>query len=226
MNSLIPLRRMIIQQKPARVDYRFGSETNSLFYDRSGFAGNHDDVVHKLREILASDSVKVSSGINCAPVTEQRTFAPQAVADALRGFSFSAELRAALLSFAMRMPPLIVRLYPMQRYAFADHPTYINMHRSYQQNGSLKIQDFISQADHEFDEASRLRVMIATYLLGLIAPLKVESTTERRMSRPAPERSNSTRSEAGRTETPSREVVNRNSRVSILSRIIDRIRGL
>jgi len=211
MNSLVYLRRMIVSQKPARVDYTVGSTTKSIYYERSGFEGTHDEVSRKLREIFESRSVEVITSSDFNPMSNKRVFAPQAIASALAGYTFNAEMRASLLSFAMRLPPLIVRLYPMQRYAFQDNSTYMKMHMMYQHNGSLRMQSFISQAENTRDEMIRLRVLMATYILGLIAPL------------------NST---GGNSHTATREMRahnpdgRRGKKVSILSRIISRIRGL
>jgi len=210
MNSLVYLRRMIINQKPARVDYRSGSKTGSIHYERSGFEGGYDEVVTKLREIFEADEVNVVTEGHFTPLSSKRVFAPQAISAALAGYTFSADMRATLLSFTMRLPPLIVRLYPMQRYAFQDNSAYMKMHMQYQQNGMLRMQNYISQSENSRDEMIRLRVMMATYILGLIAPLNSGSsqgnvkTQQGSSSAPAPGR----------------------KKVSILSRIINRIRGL
>lgn len=210
MNSLVYLRRMIVSQKPARVDYTVGSTTKSIYYERAGFEGTHDEVSRKLREIFESRSVEVITSSDFNPMSNKRVFAPQAIASALAGYTFNAEMRASLLSFAMRLPPLIVRLYPMQRYAFQDNSTYMKMHMLYQHNGSLRMQGFISQAENTRDEMVRLRVLMATYILGLIAPLN----------------------SGGNSHTATREMrahnpdARRGKKVSILSRIINRIRGL
>ena len=143
MNSLVYIRRMIVSKKPARVDYTVGNTTKSIYYERSGFEGTHDEVVTKLREIFESKSVEVISSTDFNPMSSKRVFAPQAISSALSGYTFNAEMRATLLSFAMRLPPLIVRLYPMQRYAFQDNSTYMKMHMLYQQNGSLRMQNFV-----------------------------------------------------------------------------------
>jgi len=207
MNSLVYLRRMIVSQKPARVDYTVGNTTKSIYYERAGFEGTHDEVVTKLREIFESKSVEVISISDFNPMTSKRVFAPQAISSALSGYSFNAEMRATLLSFAMRLPPLIVRLYPMQRYAFQDNSTYMKMHMLYQQNGSLRMQNFVSQAENTRDEIIRLRVLMATYILGLIAPLSNPTATQR-------------------VKQPQNTGARRNKKVSMLSRIINRIRGL
>lgn len=221
MKSLVLLRRMIINQKPARVDYRIGATKKSIYYDRAGFEGNGETVVTKLREIFEAESVQIASGPDLPPsLTEDRVFAPKAISAALANYQFSAEVRALLLSFAMRMPPLIVRLYPMQRYAFQDYGSYVQMHKSYQRNGSLKMQNFLSQAEGGHEEAVRLRVMMATYLLGLIAPLKSDTSTAQASSTDDSRRPDRAQPAANRS------MVSRSSRVSVLSRIINRIRGL
>lgn len=212
MNSLVYLRRMIVNQKPARVDYTVGSTTKSIYYERSGFEGSHDEVITKLREIFESDSVEVITSTDFNPMSNKRIFAPQAISSALAGYTFSADMRAALLSFAMRLPPLIVRLYPMQRYAFQDNSTYMKMHMMYQQNGSLRMQGFVSQAENTRDEIIRLRVLMATYILGLIAPLNAGGAA-----------SSHTATQQMAAHNPDRR---RNKKVSMLSRIINRIRGL
>ena len=208
MNSLVYLRRMIVSQKPARVDYTVGSTTKSIYYERAGFEGTHDEVSSKLREIFESRSVEVITSTDFNPMSSKRVFAPQAIASALAGYTFNAEMRASLLSFAMRLPPLIVRLYPMQRYAFQDNSTYMKMHMMYQHNGSLRMQGFISQSENTRDEMVRLRVLMATYILGLIAPLSNHTAT----------REIRTRQDGGGSRG--------RKKVSMLSRIINRIRGL
>jgi len=171
MKSLVYLRRMIINQKPARLDYTKGSVTKSIYYDRAGFECSPGDATQKLREIFEADLVNVITGPDMDPLTGRRVFAPQAVSSALANYVLGAETRALLLSFIMRLPPLIVRLYPMHRYGFQDNSVYMKMHMQYQHNGSLRMQNYISQAVNTQDEIVRLRVMMATYILGLIAPL-------------------------------------------------------
>jgi len=209
MNSLVYLRRMIINQKHARLDYTKGSVTKSIYYERAGFEGSIKDVTEKLREVFEADSVNVVTSTDLDPLTSKRIFAPQAISAALAGYTFNAEMRAALLSFTMRLPPLIVRLYPMQRYAFQDNAAYMKMHMQYQHNGSLRMQNYVSQAENTRDEIIRLRVMMATYILGLIAPMNAAS-----------------RSAPKSHEEPQRMQQPRKKKTSMLSRIIDRIRGL
>jgi len=199
---------MIINQKPARIDYTVGNETKSLYYERAGFEGSHEEVAQKLRDILESKSVNVVTSDDLNPMSSQRVFAPQAIASMLAGYTFNAEMRAALLSFTMRLPPLVVRLYPMQRYAFQDNSAYMKMHMQYQHNGVLRMQSYIAQAENTRDEMVRLRVMMATYVLGLIAPL-----------------SGSTKSHL-QTQKIQTKAAARNKKPGILARIINRIRGL
>jgi len=208
MNSLVYLRRMIINQKPARIDYVVNNETKSLYYERAGFEGSHDEVAKKLRTILESKSVNVVTSSDLNPMTNQRVFAPQAIASMLAGYTFNAEMRAALLSFTMRLPPLVVRLYPMQRYAFQDNSAYMKMHMQYQHNGVLRMQNYISQAENTRDEMVRLRVMMATYMLGLIAP--ISSGAKSHIS----------------TQKIQTKASTRKKKQGILARIINRIRGL
>jgi len=210
MNSLVYLRRMIINQKPARVDYTVGTTTESIYYERAGFEGSYDEVTTKIRAIFESDSVNIVSTTDFNPMSTKRVFAPQAIAAALAGYTFNAEVRASLLSFVMRLPPLVVRLYPMQRYAFQDNSSYMKMHMLYQQNGVLRMQNYISQAENSRDEMIRLRVMMATYILGLIAPLN--SSAQKNLKT----QQLSTQKAAKR----------KSGKVSMLSRIINRIRGL
>ena len=208
MNSLVYLRRMIINQKPARIDYTVYNKTKSQYYERAGFEGSHDEVAKNLRDILESKSVKVVTSDDVSPMSNQRVFAPKAIASMLSGYTFDAEMRAALLSFTMRLPPLIVRLYPMQRYAFQDNSAYMKMHMQYQHDGMLRMQNYISQAENARDEMARLRVLTATYFLCLIAPLNAVTKTH--------------------ISTQQVQVHSRNNKkkVSLLSRIINRIRGL
>jgi len=199
---------MIINQKPARIDYTVENETKSLYYERAGFEGSHEEVAQKLRDILESKSVNVVTSDDLNPMSSQRVFAPQAIASMLAGYTFNAEMRAALLSFTMRLPPLVVRLYPMQRYAFQDNSAYMKMHMQYQHNGMLRMQSYIAQAENTRDEMVRLRVMMATYVLGLIAPLNASATSQLQTQKIRP-----------RTEQ-------KNKKPGILARIINRIRGL
>jgi len=208
MNSLVYLRRMIINQQPARIDYTVGNETKSQYYERAGFEGSHDDVVKNLREILESKSVEVVTSDDLNPMTNKRVFAPQAIASMLAGYTFDAEMRAGLLSFTMRLPPLVVRLYPMQRYAFQDNSAYMKMHMQYQHNGVLRMQNYISQAENTRDEMVRLRVLMATYILGLIAPLNAASKNQ--LS----------------TQQVQVQPEGRKKKAGLLARIINRIRGL
>ncbi len=208
MNSLVYLRRMIINQKPARIDYTVGNETRSQYYERSGFEGSHDEVVKNLRDILESKSVNVVTSDDLNPMTNKRVFAPQAIASMLAGYTFDAEMRAGLLSFTMRLPPLIVRLYPMQRYAFQDNSAYMKMHMQYQHHGVLRMQHYISQAENSRDEMVRLRVLMATYILGLIAPLNASTKNHIR------------------TQQVQTQPEGRKKKAGLLARIINRIRGL
>jgi len=200
---------MIINQKAARLDYTKGSVTKSIYYERAGFEGSHRDVTEKLREVFEADSVNVVTSTDLEFLSSKRVFAPQAISSALAGYTFNAEMRAALLSFTMRLPPLIVRLYPMQRYAFQDNSAYMKMHMQYQHNGSLRMQNYVSQAENTRDEIIRLRVMMATYILGLIAPINAGSRNELKSHQ-----------ETQRMRQPQKK------KTSILSRIISRIRGL
>jgi len=204
MNSLIYLRRMIVGQKSVRLDYRVGSDTGSLNYERAGFEGTQQEVVKKLRDVFRADAVKVTPFSNPATI-RHRVFAPLAISLALSNHTFDAGSRASLLSFVMRLPPLIVRLYPMQRYGFRDNAAYMKMHMLYQHNGSLRMQTYISQAGSSHEEMTRLRVMVATYILGLIAPLSIEKKA----------------SPGGQ-----QGVAKKLKKASILARIIRRVRGL
>lgn len=208
MNSLVYLRRMIINQKPARIDYVVGNETRHQYYDRGGFEGTHAEVAQNLRDVLESKSVTVVTSDDMNPMTSKRVFAPQAISSMLANYTFNAEMRAALLSFTMRLPPLLVRLYPMQRYAFQDNSAYMKMHMLYQHNGMLRMQAYISQAESTRDEMVRLRVMMATYILGLIAPLNAGSQSHIK------------------TQTVQIQKQGRQKKAGILARIINRIRGL
>jgi len=209
MNSLVHLRRMIINQKPARIDYTVKDQKKSQYYDRAGFEGSHKDVTDNLRKILESKSVEVVTEGNIKAPSSQRVFAPQAVSAALAGYAFNAEMRAGLLSFTMRLPPLIVRLFPLQRYAFQDNAAYMKMHMQYQHNGVLRMQNYIAQSESYRDEVIRLRVMVCTYLLGLIAPLN-----------PSGSRSHT------KTQRVQTNPSGRQKKAGILARIISRIRGL
>jgi len=199
---------MIINQKSARIDYLVGNETKSQYYERAGFEGSHDDVVKNLRDILESKSVEVVTSDDLNPMSNKRVFAPQAIASMLAGYTFDAEMRAGLLSFTMRLPPLVVRLYPMQRYAFQDNSAYMKMHMQYQHNGVLRMQNYISQAESTRDEMVRLRVLMATYILGLIAPLNAAGKNHIR------------------TQQVQAQPEGRKKKAGLLARIINRIRGL
>ncbi len=214
MNSLVYLRRMIISQKPSRIDYRVGDEIKSMYYERSGFDGTLDEVTQALRDIFQSDSVSVVACTDFNPLTTSRIFAPQAIASALAGFKFDAETRAVLLSFTMRLPPLMVRLFPMQRYHFQDNAAYMKMHMQFEHNGVFRMQEYISQADNSLDEIVRLRVMIATYILGLIAPSKQAKKQDHNATQQV------------LTPHARKESSEKSKKVSLLSRIIRRIRGL
>jgi len=205
---------MIISQQPARVDYTVGNQTKSIYYDRSGFAGTALDVAQGLRDIFKSASVTVVNNVDFDGVNKTRIFAPQAISSALAGYKFDAETRAVLLSFTMRLPPLMVRLFPMNRYAFQDNAAYMKMHMQFQHNGVFRMQHYISQADNSLDEVVRLRVMVATYILGLIAPLSKKSEK----SHHATQRVYGNKSQS----TPSA----RGKKIGLLSKIINRIRGL
>lgn len=211
MNSLVFLRRMIISQKPSRIDYKVGNQTKTIYYDRAGFNGTNAEITQALREIFQSDAVTVSHEAS-QPKGTSRIFAPLAISSALNGYKFDAETRAVMLSFTMRLPPLIVRQFPMQRYAFQDNSSYMKMHMQYQQAGVFRMQTYISQANNSLDEIVRLRVMIATYVLGLIAP--VAKPTEK------------SHTETQRTRQQNAKNSPRNKKVGLLSRIISRIRGL
>ncbi|MDQ6997911.1 MAG: hypothetical protein Q9M17_04285 [Mariprofundus sp.] len=214
MNTLVFLRRMIISQQPARVDYTVSNQTKSIYYDRSGFVGTPIEVAQALREIFKSRAVSVINDVDFSSVGTLRIFAPQAISSALAGYKFDAETRAVLLSFTMRLPPLMVRLFPMNRYAFQDNASYMKMHMQFQHNGVFRMQHYISQADNSLDEIVRLRVMMATYILGLIAPLSKQSEKSHNATQ---------RVYGNKTQkTPT----TRGKKVSLLSKIIMRIRGL
>lgn len=212
MNSLVFLRRMIISQKPSRIDYSVGNETKSMYYDRSGFDGSANEVTQALRDIFQSDSVEVVSSDDFNPMSNSRIFAPQAISSALAGYKLDAETRAVLLSFAMRLPPLIVRLFPMQRYHFQDNSSYMKMHMQFQHRGVFRMQKYISQANNSLDEMVRLRVMIATYSLGLIAPITKRDEKNHGMTQQIVD------------QKPGSSA--KSKKISLLSRIIRRIRGI
>ncbi len=213
MNSLVFLRRMIISQKPSRIDYAVGQDVKSIYYERSGFEGSLDEVVQALRDILQSDSVSIVTCSDFNPLSTSRIFAPQAICSALAGYKFDAETRAVLLSFTMRLPPLLVRLFPLQRYNFQDNAAYMKMHMQFQHDGIFRMQQYIAQADNSFDEIVRLRVMVATYILGLIAPSKKNEEQSHNMTQQL-------------TNQPHQQASQKSKKVSLLSRIIRRIRGL
>ena len=181
MDALILLRQMIIDQQEARIDYHIGPHANSLYYNAEGFEGEHDEVVSRLRDILVSDKVSIATSIHSKPITDARLPAVQAVASALNGFQCDAKMRLALIQFAKRLPPLLVRLFPMHRYGFQDNSAYMKMHAIYERDGVLHVAQYLDAADSRDDEMVRLRVIMATYLLGLIAPLdeNASSHTER-----------------------------------------------
>jgi len=213
MNSLISLRRMIVSQKPSRVDYRVGNDVKSIYYERSGFDGSPDEVTQALHDIFQSDSVSVINSLDFNPQSTSRVFAPQAISSALAGYKFNAETRAVLLSFTMRLPPLVVRLFPLQRYHFQDNAAYMKMHMQFQHDGTFRMQEYIAQADNSLDEIVRLRVMVATYILGLIAPNKQAEAPNHNMTQQV-------------IDHPHRQASEKTKKVSLLSRIIRRIRGL
>jgi len=212
MNSLVFLRRMIISQKPSRIDYTVGNETKSMYYDRAGFDGNANEVTQALRDIFQSESVTVVNNNDFNPMSKSRIFAPQAISSALAGYKFNAEMRAVLLSFTMRLPPLLVRLFPMQRYHFQDNASYMKMHMQFQQKGVFRMQNYISQANNSLDEMVRLRVMIAAYTLGLIAPITNRNEKSHGMTQQIVD------------QKPRASA--KSNKISLLSRIIRRIRGI
>jgi len=214
MNSLVFLRRMIISQVPSRIDYRVDDDIKTIYYERAGFAGSADEVIQALRDIFKSDSVSIVACSDFKPLSTTRIFAPQAIASALDGYRFNAETRAVLLSFTMRLPPLLVRLFPMQRYNFQDNAAYMKMHMQFQRNGIFRMQEYIAQADNSLDEIVRLRVMIATYVLGLIAPSKRS------------DEKNHSVTQQMTTIQGHRQSSAKSKKLSLLSRIIRRIRGL
>jgi len=205
MNTIVYLRRMIINQKPARIDYAVKSATKSLYYERVGFAGSPDEISRSLREVFESNSVQVVNDPDFTPASDMRIFAPKAISYALSGYTFNAAARASLLGFTMRLPPLSVRMFPLQRYSFQDNNAYLDMHQQFQQDGALRMQQYLAQADNNRDEVVRLRVMMATYILGLISPLTASAKSSLKTQRVKQLRQKKT---------------------SVLRRIIDRIRGL
>ncbi|MDX8405237.1 MAG: hypothetical protein R8K50_03710 [Mariprofundus sp.] len=205
MNTIVYLRRMIINQKPARLDYTTNSSTKSIYYERLGFAGTPDEISRTLREVFAADKIKVISDADLTPASSNRIFAPKAISYALSGYTFDAASRARLLGFTMRLPPLSVRLFPLQRYAFQDTSAYLEMHQQYQRNGFIRMQQYLAQAENRHNEVVRLRVMMATYILGLITPLTASAKDNLKTQRIQQLRQKKT---------------------SILRRIIDKVRGL
>lgn len=171
MDSLECLRRMIIDQKPARLDFQTGISRHSLFYKRPGFAGSHQQVTEGIRQLFPADIASLAHINDDEATASQHVFAPQAIATALAGYAIDERLRTLLLQFAGQLPPLSVKLYPMQRYAFQDNAAYIKMHQQYQRDGILDMHNYISEADSPAEESIRLRVMMATYTLGLVAPV-------------------------------------------------------
>jgi len=168
---------MILDQKPARLDYTKGSETKSIYYDRDGFEGSDQEVAEKLRAVFESDSVDVVAGADIKPLTDKRVFAPKAISLALDGYSIDAGLRARLKDFAETLPPLMVRFHSMQQHGFHDNGHYMKMHMKFLKSNSFNMREYLSEAENTHDETVRLRVLMATYTLGLIAPLNTAITT-------------------------------------------------
>lgn len=171
MDSLECLRSMIIEQRPARLDYQTGTSRHNLHYNRSGFAGTHQEITGSLRQLFRANRVELVHTDDNETTGPSHVFAPQALSLALAGYSIDEQLRSSLLQFARQLPALSVSLYPMQRYAFQDNAAYIKMHQQYEQDGAFDMHTYITGSDSPAEEAIRLRVMIATYALGLVSPV-------------------------------------------------------
>jgi len=160
-----------MNQKPVRLDYTTNSTTKSLYYERSGFAGTPSDVAQSLRGVIAADAVKVIQLNHLSDVSDERTDAPKSVCQALCGYAFNSTFRGRILDFIKRLPPLSVRLFPLHHYAFKDNKSYLGMYHQFEQKGFIRMDLYISEAGSASEEQVRFRVMMATYILGLISPL-------------------------------------------------------
>ncbi len=197
MQHLVQLRRMILGRSNACMQFTYQGNRDSLYYGPDGFIGPSGAVSEKLCRIYQAEEGRVVQSPDSGQ-NMPRTSAVQAVVCSLRKYQLNREAQQRLHAFIRRFPPVAVKLAPLHRIGFEDFASYIHLHHQSLQTGHADLRRYLAEAGSDEEQLKRLRVFLAVFCLGLIVPTK----------------------ETRRTP------VRRQDARSVLSRIIQRVRGL
>lgn len=172
MQHLIAFRRALLERNSVRIQYSGQDSEGMLQYDRSGFFGEEAMVIRQLREIYCADDLNVSKFMDGDHSLHTNVPVVTAIIHSLNGFQIDEKTQSRLMDLIRRMPPLIVKLAPLNRVGFEDYTPYIRLHQKMILNEKCDMAAFINEATEEHERLRRIRVFIACFCLGLIAPDK------------------------------------------------------
>lgn len=172
MQHLVAFRRAILERDNVRIAYTNQDNNGMLQYGRTGFLGEKEIVIRQLRDIFCTDSVNVSKFMAGDHGQQPSVPAVAAIIQSLNGFQMDEQAQLRLIHFLRRLPPIVVKLAPLNRAGFDDFSVYIHLHRLMLLNGKCDMASFVLEEGEPSEQIRRLRVFLACFCLGLIAPLK------------------------------------------------------
>ncbi|RMD64276.1 hypothetical protein D6833_04600 [Candidatus Parcubacteria bacterium] len=197
MRNLVHLRRLILARTDSRIDYVGAHGKGSLLYCRNGFHGTNESVIPRIRGVfLANQTRAVKLNGEAVQIPQATVPAVRAIVAAAQGWELPDPFAKRLVQFAGQLPPVSVRLAPLHRAGFQPMSSYMEIHRQMINKGACRLDSYLREAGNASELDRRLRTFLVCFSLGLIAPAKPNHTKE----------------ESGR--------------LSVLARIIQRVRGL
>lgn len=172
MQHLVTFRRALLERNSVRISYAGQSSTETLQYDRAGFYGEREIVVRQLREIYGTDDLNVAKFMSGDQGLRPTIPVVTAIIQSLDDFHVGEQMKLQIRQFLRRLPPIMVKLAPLNRMGFKDFPAYEHLHQQAANNGTCDMAAFVNEAEEEPEQQRRLRVFLACFFLGLIATKK------------------------------------------------------
>lgn len=180
MHNLDAFRQIILERKSVRISYASQGRTEMLRYDHAGFHGEKGVVIRQLREIYRADDIHIAKFLPgkqnlLRPIPTVPAVA--GIIKALNDFHVDEQTQERIKPFLHQLPPVNVKLVPLNRAGFKDFTSYLNLHQQMTQSGPCDMNAFIKEAGDETEEQRRFRVFLACYLLGLI-PIQKQAAAD------------------------------------------------
>lgn len=175
MQHLVSFRRALLERNSVKFNYLSHGNNGTIQYDRSGFFGEEAMVIRQLREIFCADDLNVTKFLDGDHSRRTNIPVVNAVIHSLNGFQIDEETQTRLMRLIRRLPPLIVKLAPLNRVGFEDFRPYMRLHQLMIANEKCDMAAYINEVPEGPERLRRIRVFLACFCLGLIAPYRGDS---------------------------------------------------